>query len=155
MPHRFYWLIEGVLAGCSRPGARGANLNHDLADLKVKGIGSVLTLTEEPLVARALSFHGLDGLHIPIDDFQAPTTSQMLTALSFIDHAIAANQAVAVHCLAGQGRTGTILAAYLLRGGQSASDVISTLRSICPGAIELPPQVRAVHDWANERPWMI
>lgn len=155
MPHRFYWLIEGSLAGCSRPGARGVDLDHDLAVLKAKGIGAVLTLTEAPLVQGALTRHGLTGLHIPIDDFQAPTTIQMLTALSFIDAAIAANQAVAVHCLAGQGRTGTILAAYLLRGGQSAADVIATLRGVCPGAIESPPQVQALHDWASERPWMI
>jgi atypical dual specificity phosphatase len=155
MPHRFYWLIEGSLAGCSRPGAWGSNIDRDLAELKTNGIGAILSLTEQPLDRAALARHGIDALHIPVDDFHAPTTSQMLSALSFIDEAIAANQAVAVHCLAGQGRTGAILAAYLLRGGQSATDVIETLRAICPGAIESPPQVQALHDWAIERPWMI
>lgn len=155
MPHRFYWLIEGSLAGCSRPGAWGASIDLDLAELKANGIRAILSLTEHPLDGGALARHRFDALHIPVDDFHAPTTSQMLAALGFIDDAVAANQAVAVHCLAGQGRTGTILAAYLLRGDQSAADVIATLRAVCPGAIESPPQVQALHDWANERPWMI
>ena len=155
MLHRFYWLIEGSLAGCSRPGARGADLELDLAELKARGIGAILSLTEEPLGHGALARQGLDGLHLPVDDFHAPTTRQMQIALSFIDNAVADNRAVAVHCLAGQGRTGTILAAYLLRGGQSADEVIATLRAVCPGAIETPPQVQALRDWAIERPWLV
>ena len=32
--HRFYWLIEDVLAGCSRPGANGGNIDRDLESLE-------------------------------------------------------------------------------------------------------------------------
>lgn len=153
--HRFYWVIEDVLAGCSRPGANGGDLDRDLGELRGHGIGALLTLTENPLAAGALERHGLLGLHLPVDDFHAPTTGQMLEALAFIDEARAVGIAVAVHCLAGQGRTGTVLAAYLIRGGLGANDAIASVRAVCPGAIEASPQAAALSVWDDERPWLI
>jgi atypical dual specificity phosphatase len=153
--HRFYWLIDNALAGCSRPGAHGGDLDHDLASLRTRGIGALLSLTESPLPRDALARHGLLGLHLPVDDFHAPTTPQMLDALGFLDDARASGSPVAVHCLAGQGRTGTVLAAYLIRGGLSAYDAIAELRAICPGAIEAEPQTAALLTWAADRPWLV
>jgi atypical dual specificity phosphatase len=153
--HRFYWVIEDALAGCSRPGIRGNDLDRDLQELRGHGIGALLTLTETPLAAGALERHALRGLHLPVDDFHAPTTAQMLDALAFIDAARADSVAVAVHCLAGQGRTGTVLAAYLIRGGLPAARAIETVRAFCPGAIEVAPQTEALAAWAAERPWLI
>ena len=53
----FYWLIEDELAGCGLPGrgrpvawserARQDSLDEDLEWLRERGIGAVLTLTEE------------------------------------------------------------------------------------------------------------
>jgi atypical dual specificity phosphatase len=153
--HRFYWVIENVLAGCSRPGAPRGNVDEDLANLRERGIGALLTLTETPLPPGALDRHGLRGLHLPVDDFHAPTTTQMLAALAFLDEARVAGTPVAVHCLAGQGRTGTILAAYLIRGGMTAEDAVAEIRGVCPGAIESPPQTAALAAWAADRPWFI
>ncbi|MFN8593606.1 MAG: dual specificity protein phosphatase family protein [Thermomicrobiales bacterium] len=153
--YRFYWVIDDVLAGCSRPGARGSDLDSDLREIRSHGISALLTLTETPLAVGALERQGLIGMHLPVDDFQAPTTGQMIASLAFIDDAHASNLAVAVHCLAGQGRTGTVLAAYLIRGGLTARDAISEVRAICPGAIESPPQTAALDAWAAERPWLI
>ena len=92
------------------------------------------------------------GLHLPVDDFHAPTTQQMLEALAFLDEARATSTPVAVHCLAGQGRTGTVLAAYLIRGGLSAEQAIAEVRAICPGAIEASPQTAALEAWARIAP---
>jgi atypical dual specificity phosphatase len=156
MMQRFYWIIDNVLAGCSRPGAgRDGNIDRDLAALSGYGIGALLTLTETALPWGALERHGISGLHLPVDDFHAPTTTQMLEALAFLDDARAAGTPVAVHCLAGQGRTGTVLAAYLIRGGLSSEEAIAEVRSICPGAIEATPQTIALAGWAAERPWLI
>jgi atypical dual specificity phosphatase len=153
--HRFYWLIEDVLAGCSRPGANGGDLDANLATLREHGIGALLTLTETPLPPGALTNHDLRGLHLPVDDFHAPTIAQMLEALAFIDEARVTGQPVAVHCLAGQGRTGTVLAAYLIRGGLPAADAIAEVRAVCPGAIEAATQTEALVEWAEERPWLV
>lgn len=153
--HRFYWMIDHVMAGCSRPGANGGDVDRDLATLRGHGVGALLTLTETALPRGALERHGLLGLHLPVDDFHAPTTIQMLDALAFLDDARATCTPVAVHCLAGQGRTGTVLAAYLIRGGISAEQAIADVRAICPGAIEATPQTVALAAWAADRPWLV
>jgi atypical dual specificity phosphatase len=153
--HRFYWLIEDILAGCSRPGAHGSTVDDDLTTLRRHGVGALLSLTEDPLPAGVLERHGMAGLHLPVDDFHAPTTDQMLAALAFLDAQRVAGTTVAVHCLAGQGRTGTVLAAYLIRGGLAADAAIAELRAICPGAVEVSAQTSALAAWAAERPWLI
>jgi atypical dual specificity phosphatase len=153
--HRFYWLIEDVLAGCSRPGANGGNVDGDLDTLRDHGVGALLTLTETALPRGALERHGIEGMHLPVDDFHAPTTAQMLDALAFLDRARAAGTPAAVHCLAGQGRTGTVLAAYLIRCGLDADQAVAEVRAVCPGAVEATPQTVALAEWAAERPWFI
>jgi atypical dual specificity phosphatase len=153
--HRFYWVIDNVLAGCSRPGAGGANIDRDLQTLRGHGIGALLTLTETALPGGALERLGIAGLHLPVDDFHAPTTAQMLDALAFLDDARSVGTPVAVHCLAGQGRTGTVLAAFLVRGGLTAEQAIAEVRSVCPGAIEAAPQTAALDAWAADRPWFV
>lgn len=153
--HRFYWLIDNVLAGCSRPGAGGSGLDDDLASLRARGIGALLTLTESPLPDDALARHGILGLHLPVADFQAPTPEQLIEAIAFLDHARGAGTPAAVHCLAGQGRTGTVLAAYLIRGGLPAAEAIAEVRAVCPGAVEADPQRRALVAWAAGRAWLI
>lgn len=114
----------------------------------------MLSLTEHPLDAQALSRHGLECLHLPIEDLQAPTPEQFMQALEFIDAQRARGRSVAVHCLMGQGRSGTILAAYLIRAAASPEDAIARLRQLCPGAIGSPAQERALHAFARRRDWI-
>ncbi len=162
----FYWLIEGALAGSGRPGGwrRGAAaddpallaaLDADLAALRHRGIEAVLTLTETPLAEGALERHGLAGLHLPIDDLHAPTPEQFLQGLAFIDRQRALGRTVVVHCLVGQGRTGSILAAYLIRGGLHAPAALRQLRAVCPGAVENRDQEQALADFAARRDWLV
>jgi atypical dual specificity phosphatase len=167
---RFYWLIENTLAGCSRPGgpdrsqaqnsarhhaASSSVLDDDLAWLRHQGIGAVLTLTEAPLDTEALDRHGLEVLHLPVPDLTAPFPEQFDRALAFIDRHRMEGRAVAVHCLVGQGRTATVLAAYLIRSGTNAEDAIAELRALCPGAIGSQDQEQALHAFARRRDWIV
>lgn len=157
----FYWLIDGVLAGCARPGALGRShgdaesLDTDLHWLKAQGIGAVLSLTEQPLTPGTLARHGLAELHLPVDDLSPPSQEQLTDALAFIDQHIAWGRAVAVHCRMGQGRTGTVLAAFLIRSGQPCDAAIADLRAICPGALSSPSQERALEGFARRRDWIL
>jgi atypical dual specificity phosphatase len=127
----------------------------DLAWLREQGISALLTLTEQPLDAGSLGASGLENLHLPIEDLAPPTPQEFLAALDFIDRKRALGQAVAVHCLMGQGRTGSILAAYLIRGGASPEDALRELRTVCPGAVENQSQERALASFAARRDWII
>ena len=157
----FYWLIPQVLAGTSRPGGRygadpsGTQLDADLHWLRGQGIGALLSLTEEPLAVEPLARHRLDTLHLPVIDLTPPSPDQITEALAFIDRQAAAGIPVAVHCLVGQGRTGTILAAYLIRGGVSPDRAITELRMVCPHAVENARQEQALAEFAARRDWIV
>lgn len=159
----FYWLISGALAGCARPGLRwdGArsfddgDIDADLASLRAQGIGALLSLTETSIEDEALGRSGLSSLHLPVPDFHAPSPDQLREALSFIDRHRTEGIGVAVHCRAGMGRTGTVLAAYLIRGGATPDDAIHTVREVCPHAVESKPQVEALKEFAKRRDWLV
>ncbi len=165
--HRFYWLIEGAIAGCSLPGGspptgsqvdgrqRSEAVASDLDTLRREGIGAILSLTEDPLPTEILTHKQFEHLHLAVPDMSAPTPDQLCAALDFIDLARSQGRGVAVHCLMGQGRTGTILAAYLIRSGVRVSDAIARLRAICPGALSSPPQERALAAYYERRDWML
>ena len=63
---------------------------------------------------------------------------------------IAEGKPVVVHCRAGVGRTGTLLAAYLVRSGLDADAAVELVRSRRPGSIETASQLRLVHDIARK-----
>lgn len=164
----FYWLDEGALAGSARPGGETVRhqaapggepyagaLDDDLLWLKAQGIGAILSLTETPLPAAAVQRHDLVTLHLPIDDQTAPTQSELQAALDFIDQQRIDGRAVLVHCRVGEGRTGSILAAYLIRQGVTVESALVHLRSIRPGAISAPAQRQALAVFAREREWII
>ncbi len=159
---RFYWLEPNILAGCSRPGARPGryapapdDILADLAVLKAHCIGALLSLTETSLPGDALSGAGFEALHLPVPDFHPPSVEQFLASLAFLDRARAGGTPAAVHCLAGQGRTGSVLAARLIRDGLGAAEAIATVRAACPGAIESSIQEAALRAFARDRLWLI
>ncbi len=164
----FYWVIEGTLAGCPRPGGPGSRrpgdepateatplLHEHLSWLRRQRVGALLSLTETPLAEEALARHTFELLHLPMADLSAPSPAQFEEALSFIDRQHAFGRAVAVHCKMGQGRTGTVLAAYLIRGGLSPDRAIEKLRRLCPGAVGSPVQEQALAAFARRRDWIV
>jgi atypical dual specificity phosphatase len=143
MQHEFSWVIDNRLAGMPRPGTDAA-MEDDIAFLKRHGIDLLVSLTTDVPGAAQLAEHSIESLHIPVHDFQAPTMQQMLEFVERAASVIENGGHVGVHCTAGMGRTGTMLATYFVYQGGTPEEAISRIRELRPGSIETAEQEEAV-----------
>jgi atypical dual specificity phosphatase len=147
-PIDHFWLIPGRLAGGGHPGRVGPQ-GDALHALERLGYDAILTLTEDGLDTAALEEHGYQYLHLPIFNMAAPSIEQGEQAVQFLRERIDAGGQAYVHCYAGYGRTGAILAAYLVATGTGPFAAIERVRTVRPGAIESAAQERFVLDFAR------
>ena len=137
-PTNFSWLVDGRLAGSGRPMSSG-----EVGWARERGVRAIVTMTEDPLPGGWVD--GMDYLHVPTVDLTAPTVEGTDRAVEFIRERVGAGKPVMVHCAAGLGRAGTILACYLVRhGGMSAAEAVREVRGQRPGSIQSDEQERAV-----------
>lgn len=137
-PTNFSWLIEERLAGSGMP------TTFDEFDWILRqGIKSVVTMTEDPLPQNWVKNIGY--LHVPTPDLTAPDIDQIDAAVDFIHQKITNDEAVMVHCAAGMGRAGTILACYFVKYHKiSAKKAIEKIRKERPGSIQSEAQEFAI-----------
>jgi len=143
IPDNFSWLDPFKLAGSARP-----ENERQLEGLKKLGVKAIVSLTEDPLDLDVNRL-GFDYLHSPITDFEAPSQDQLSEIMRFIEDSIPESKPVLVHCAAGKGRTGIVLAAYLVHHGKNAEEAIDQVRAMRPGSIEMPVQQDAVRLYAK------
>lgn len=116
--------------------------------LRAQGIGAIVSLTEY-FPADLRGEPGFMTLHLPIEDMTAPDTDQMERFVRFVDRMLARGTAVGVHCRAGLGRTGTMIACYLVTRDMTAEQAIEHVRRVRPGSIQTELQECAIHRWAR------
>ena len=137
-PTNFSWLIDNKLAGSGMP-----TTIEEITWVQKQGVKSIVTMTEAPLPESWIK--NVKYLHVPTEDLSAPDIEQIDQAVEFIHERLQSEEPVMVHCAAGIGRTGTILACYLVKYHKlSAKDAIEKVRKERPGSIQSESQEIAI-----------
>jgi len=139
VPWNFSWLVENRVGGMGRPTPEA------LAWLRDRGVTAVVSLTEQPI-------EPLEGIRLrrhPIPDMTSPDVDALAGLVDWMREVTEQGGRVVAHCEAGFGRTGTLLAAYLVGEGWSSERAIAQVRRLRPGSIETAGQERVVHEYAE------
>ena len=149
LPRNFSWLEDSKVAGSARP-----ETEFDLESVKQEGIGTKISLTGTPLNPQTVRRLGFEYLHSHISG--APALDQLNEIIQFINEQNSSSRSVLVHCAEGMGRTGTVLAAYLVSHGFGADEAIRRVREKRPGSILTSEQEMAIHEFQiaiqNQKP---
>lgn len=144
-PRNFLWLRKGQLAGTPRPGLI-QELDLDLTALQRVGVSVLVSLESEvPRISPAiLERFGIRGLHLPISDMDVPSLEDASQLCKTLCRLIDSGEAVALHCKAGLGRTGTMLVACLIWQGMSAENALAEARLVEPRWVQSQQQTEFV-----------
>ncbi|MFO1349299.1 MAG: ATP-binding cassette domain-containing protein [Gammaproteobacteria bacterium] len=146
-PRDFHWVIMRSLGGMQQPGLLG-DLDKDLESLRALGVKVLVTLTETPLDAVKIQAFGIESVHFPIVDMSVPSLQQAESMCERVSAWIEGGRATVVHCKAGLGRTGTILACVLVYRGMNPMRAIEAVRTVKPGYIQTERQFDFVAQFA-------
>lgn len=142
-PSGFLWLQPARLAGTPLPGVFHP-VDYDADALVRMGVTVLVSLTQsEPPVA-ALASRGIHVVRSPIRDMCAPSVTQAWGLCGWIDEWLAGGDVVAIHCRAGKGRTGTVLACYLVWSGTEPMDALEQVRLIDAQWVQSDEQVEFI-----------
>ena len=147
-PTNFSWVIPQKLAGSGLPSSY-----DQLTWLASNGIKTLVTVREIPLPeiwfqkVNSLNYE-LEDHFLKTDDYDAPTIDEIHSVVDYIEKKIEADRPVLVHCAAGKGRTGTILAAYLIKNdGVTPHEAVKKLRLMRPGSVQSERQSMAIEHY--------
>ena len=158
----FNWVIEGKLAGSGIP----TSLREIKWLAREHHIRSIVTIKEKPLPSEWFKSNSsstgdgiqIDYFHLSIEDYGAPSIEELDYVVDHIIAQIDTGKPVMVHCSGGKGRTGTILAAYLIktRNVLNAYQATNRLSNIRGESIQSKDQENILFDYEKylkgERP---
>jgi atypical dual specificity phosphatase len=138
----FSWILPGALAGAMGPTERRHLIYFERLDITAVVRMEDQTISAEPW--------GFEELFEPVPDFQAPSVEQIDRIVNFVEQQIETwERPTVVTCAAGIGRTGTVLASYLVNSGWEPGEAISYIRQLRPGSIQTASQAEAVREYAK------
>ncbi len=160
--------LPGRLGLTFLPGKRGPSSRYpgnvyrrdaadDLATMRRSGVVRLLLLVEDGELARWSDPRivdlgraaGIEVRRFPIRDGTAPALAVMDEIQAALDDGRRLGD-VAVACMGGVGRSGTVAACALIRAGRLPQDAIARVRDVRhPQAVETEDQERLVRDYAR------
>jgi atypical dual specificity phosphatase len=139
----FSWIVPDQIAAMAMPAV------SDLRKLRATGVSLLVSAVPEPFDPHAVQRAGLHQLHIPVEYFRAPSEEQIGDFIEAVRAELEDGGKVAVHCIGGLGRTGTLIASYLVTEGMDPEKAIAFVRQRRPGSLESMEQENAVFAWAD------
>ncbi len=138
-PSNFSWFRPDIAASGMPSGRRAFEW------LRAQGISAILNLSE-----RSYEVRGIKVFHVPMEDMMPAPPDKLALAVNIIGGCVRSGRKVLVHCMAGKGRTGMVLASYLVAyEGLKADEAIKEVRRARPGSVELKEQEESVRRFEN------
>ena len=145
-------LYDGIVALSSLPGRNG-DYPGDLQHLRDWQPAIVISMTTQAeMVAKGAGDLGRDlqnmgtrWMHLPIEDFGAPTPEVEEAWHTAAKAALAAVQGggrVLIHCNGGCGRSGMAVLRLMVEAGEEPDAALARLRAVRPCAVETDAQMR-------------
>jgi atypical dual specificity phosphatase len=151
-PRGFRWLKPNQLGGTPRPGIVG-DLRDDLHGLRQLGVRVLISLEETQTIDfELLRASGFLPHHVATADMGVPSLGETFGLCCRVAAWNQAGDVVAIHCKAGLGRTGTMLACQLIFEGESPLRALERVRQINPSWIQSERQVSFLTEFFRSLP---
>ena len=139
-----YWVRKHMIGGSSMP-----YYVDELEEWKFQGVKRVLILAEDWEIEEAwgsadyyfslLRERGFEFFHSPVPDGHPPNEKQFEEIVDWLER----GRGNLVHCVGGIGRTGTVIAGYLMmKEGLTAQQAVEEVRKYRPGAVQTLEQFK-------------
>ena len=158
-----HWVTDAIMA-MSRPTTLLIREYDFIGQLKAHGINSIFCVQKpgehshcgSKLESSGFSYDpqvimdsGIYFYNFGWDDFDVPSMPMLLDMVRVVDFAISRGK-VAIHCHAGLGRTGVLIACYLVFSRRWDGDpAIELVRTKRPGALQTEKQVKLVMEYKS------
>ena len=144
------WIIPRKIAGSPFP------LSKELTSLPDLNLMLVVNLTSRGLpnsLKEQLKASGIKFERLSVPDFGIPTQNTIKHYLRIVCETLQSEQAVLTHCIAGCGRTGTMIGLFLITHGYSSIEALEIIHGVlgeeCP---ETENQLALLHKYKRKCP---